>query len=425
MAAAVEEFARSGFDAASTNRIAASAGVSKGLVFRHFGSKEGLLEAALAHSCERVCAAEMTPLPRDPFLRLEEFLVRRASVLAQHPWHARVVAQFRGRRYSVMSAPARRIDEAYARLRKALREDADKSVFRSGVDPRLALDLLVLVADAFEGQLLDALRALSAAGAGDRDLPAGAGAEVVRQRAQGLVELLRGGIYRPGVTVEAQPVPLNPEDFIALSRQLAPVERAADQRRDRVLRCAQEMFVEYGYDGVSIEAIAAKAGVAKGLVFHHFGSKPGLYLAAVGDAIERVSAMFFEQEAATEPELFQRLLTWTRRKMCIFQQEPILYRLVLGAFSDPPPPVREAVARYMTEGTHRGWALILEGIDTTPLRPGVQLDLAVELVTLVVNAMADRMMADLANEPDQGLGRLPHIVDQTAAYLTLLRDGLG
>jgi len=40
-------FAEKGFDATSTNKIAKEAGVSEGLIFRHFESKEGLLQAIM------------------------------------------------------------------------------------------------------------------------------------------------------------------------------------------------------------------------------------------------------------------------------------------------------------------------------------------------------------------------------------------
>ena len=118
LAAALEEFARRGYKGASTNRVAEAAQVAKGLIFRHFGSKEGLFDAALERACERLFSPEDEALPRDPFARLEEFVVRRAARLAAHPAEARFVARFRGRLRAVLSPAARRIDEYYDRLRK-------------------------------------------------------------------------------------------------------------------------------------------------------------------------------------------------------------------------------------------------------------------------------------------------------------------
>ena len=51
--AALELFAQEGFTATSTNRIAKRAGVSEGLIFRHYGNKDGLLQAILKDGEER------------------------------------------------------------------------------------------------------------------------------------------------------------------------------------------------------------------------------------------------------------------------------------------------------------------------------------------------------------------------------------
>jgi AcrR family transcriptional regulator len=45
--AALELFANEGYNAVSTNKIARQAGVSEGLIFRHFENKKGLLQAIM------------------------------------------------------------------------------------------------------------------------------------------------------------------------------------------------------------------------------------------------------------------------------------------------------------------------------------------------------------------------------------------
>jgi len=52
--AALELFAQEGFKATSTSKVAKRAGVSEGLIFRHFTNKEGLLEAIVQQGEERV-----------------------------------------------------------------------------------------------------------------------------------------------------------------------------------------------------------------------------------------------------------------------------------------------------------------------------------------------------------------------------------
>ncbi|MBK7408610.1 MAG: helix-turn-helix transcriptional regulator [Saprospirales bacterium] len=47
LTAALALFANEGFAATPTSKIAHKAGVSEGLIFRHFGSKQGLLDALM------------------------------------------------------------------------------------------------------------------------------------------------------------------------------------------------------------------------------------------------------------------------------------------------------------------------------------------------------------------------------------------
>lgn len=67
--AALKLFAREGYASVSTSKVARTAGVSEGLIFRHFGSKEGLLNALLEESqaAARAVMAEvlMTSEPKD------------------------------------------------------------------------------------------------------------------------------------------------------------------------------------------------------------------------------------------------------------------------------------------------------------------------------------------------------------------------
>ena len=54
-----------------------------------------------------------------------------------------------------------------------------------------------------------------------------------------------------------------------------------DARRQQILDAASELYRERRYDTVSLEELAAAAGVARGLLHHYFGSKRELFLAVM------------------------------------------------------------------------------------------------------------------------------------------------
>ena len=58
------------------------------------------------------------------------------------------------------------------------------------------------------------------------------------------------------------------------------------QTREALLAFAREKFGAQGFDDMSVEEVAAAAGLTKGAVYHHFGSKQGLFEGVV-DQIDR------------------------------------------------------------------------------------------------------------------------------------------
>jgi len=62
------------------------------------------------------------------------------------------------------------------------------------------------------------------------------------------------------------------------------------ERGRRILEAAQRHFNEHGLERASVDAIAADAGVSKMTVYSNFGSKEGLFQAAVRDRTAAVVA---------------------------------------------------------------------------------------------------------------------------------------
>lgn len=52
-------------------------------------------------------------------------------------------------------------------------------------------------------------------------------------------------------------------------------------REQQLLDVALRLFIEHGYQGTSIEDLASAAGVTRPIIYHHFGSKDGIYLACL------------------------------------------------------------------------------------------------------------------------------------------------
>lgn len=71
-------------------------------------------------------------------------------------------------------------------------------------------------------------------------------------------------------------------------------ERDAEVAREAILDAAEEIFSSEGFDGARIDAIAAKAGYNKSLIFHYFDDKEGLYQTIVKGLKMGLNAEFSE-----------------------------------------------------------------------------------------------------------------------------------
>ena len=53
---------------------------------------------------------------------------------------------------------------------------------------------------------------------------------------------------------------------------------------------ATSLFADHGYEGTSIEAVLAAAGVSRGALYHHFAGKEALFTAVLEAVSDRVTA---------------------------------------------------------------------------------------------------------------------------------------
>lgn len=68
----------------------------------------------------------------------------------------------------------------------------------------------------------------------------------------------------------------------------------AAERRAGIVAAATSCFAERGFGGTTTASVAQAAGINEALLFRHFGSKQGLYLACVDAAWERLQERVVE-----------------------------------------------------------------------------------------------------------------------------------
>ena len=122
-----------------------------------------------------------------------------------------------------------------------------------------------------------------------------------------------------------------------------PLGRSA-RKRATILSAGQALFLGNGYQGTSMDQVAATAEVSKQTVYKHFGDKQELLLAIVDDALERTVAPFVDRIAALAEttDLEADLTALAGDYLRAVLQEPVvqLRRLIIGEANRSPALAR-------------------------------------------------------------------------------------
>jgi AcrR family transcriptional regulator len=73
----------------------------------------------------------------------------------------------------------------------------------------------------------------------------------------------------------------------------------SDSTRKELIRKARQAFAQHGYAQAPIEEVVRACGLTRGALYHHFGSKQGLFLAVV----RQIDQEILEGILAAEPDL--------------------------------------------------------------------------------------------------------------------------
>ncbi|GES27507.1 hypothetical protein Aple_104080 [Acrocarpospora pleiomorpha] len=71
------------------------------------------------------------------------------------------------------------------------------------------------------------------------------------------------------------------------------------ERREQLIHIGRALFAEKGFDGTSVEEIAAHAKVSKPVVYEHFGGKEGIYAVVIDREMQRLLSLVTQALSAS------------------------------------------------------------------------------------------------------------------------------
>ncbi len=191
-----------------------------------------------------------------------------------------------------------------------------------------------------------------------------------------------------------------PEAATSDPRATKWLDPRVERSRTLILQAALDLLGELGYGGVTIEAVAARAGVGKSTVYRHWAGK----LELVEDAIRTLKAGVVVPTSGSVREKVTHVLQQVATNMA---WSACLPAIIDAAERDPE--VRTIHCRLAAERRQALAGLLAEGVATGEVPSHLDLELLADC--LVGPIVVHRL---LLHEPFDPI-RVPFLVDQLLA----------
>lgn len=193
------------------------------------------------------------------------------------------------------------------------------------------------------------------------------------------------------------------------------------ERQDLIRSSAMIEFGDGSFKKTSADAIAKRAGVSKGLLFHYFKDKRELYLYLFQYAIDECMNIFnkhiLKAEYFGERDFFATLETGHKVKMDMVRRHPGLFRFVMRAYYEQDSALSPKLRRKLDDVLEHATDSFLSRMDLRKFRDGVDPRAVLRLLTLASEGMLAETGACTAEEIDK-------LFQEYQKYADMLRQHL-
>jgi AcrR family transcriptional regulator len=177
----------------------------------------------------------------------------------------------------------------------------------------------------------------------------------------------------------------------------------APARREQLLDVTAEIVAEQGFQGVSVQSVARRAGISRPIVYEHFGDLHGLLEALVEREMARALAQVSETELGdlTRGDPSALMLESLGTYLSAVAQYPMTWRLVLM----PPEGAPELLRKSIVHGRGAVLASLTRAVRPafTPDRESPDPEMTARILSAIADEYARLVLTDPGQFPPERL----------------------
>jgi len=187
----------------------------------------------------------------------------------------------------------------------------------------------------------------------------------------------------------------------------------AKEKQDRMINAALKIFAQNGYKGASTDDIVKEAGISKGLLFHYFVSKLGLYTFIFDYSTRYMTLELTTTVDKEETELFEIYKQMEFAKMHALKNYPYMQEFLNSTIYEDVNEVLLAI-----EDRRNALAKVYEDIysqmDTEHFKPEVDVNKLKRILDLTMKGIMEEHFRDGSFQPEM-------LFKEVTGYLDMMR----
>lgn len=171
------------------------------------------------------------------------------------------------------------------------------------------------------------------------------------------------------------------------------------EKQDRMINAALKVFAQHGYRRASTDDIVREAGISKGLLFHYFESKIGVYNFVYDYSVRYISLELKTAVNPKETNLFEILRQMEMGKMIAMRGYPYMQQFLNEAMHEDVSEALLAIEQKRTELTEL-YEQLLARADFSLLPSNVDAGKVIQMLDYTIKGLMTSRFRDASFQPE-------------------------
>ncbi|MBY6950676.1 TetR family transcriptional regulator [Clostridium botulinum] len=193
-------------------------------------------------------------------------------------------------------------------------------------------------------------------------------------------------------------------------------------KKEAILEAALEEFAIGGYENASTNKIVEKAGISKGLLFHYFGNKKGLFIYVYNYYFEFLKRELYIKVDTKERDILERVKKWTMIKMELIDKYPSVFMLFIKSTLNMPKDIKSTLEKIQSEERKEAYENFLSNIDYSKFKENIDIQKCLKILMWTLEKYGEEYIILNINEPLLEINK-DNIKKEIEEYVDILKAG--